>query len=61
MNGQRSVLDENLELQAYGRRKILLLDYYIIIYRGCTHDLLTFCNGSVLELTRGYLVALISK
>ena len=45
----------NVELQVYGRRKIRLHVY------GCTHDLITFCNGSDQDLTQQYRVASILK
>lgn len=46
---QRSALDEggeslNVEPQANGGRKILVL-------KGMTYDLRTFCNGSDMEMT----------
>ena len=49
---QRSALDEggeslNVEPQANGGRKILVLNYFL----GMTHDLRTFCNGSDMEMT----------
>ena len=49
----REAICLNVEPQANGGRKIPLH----IIY-GCTHDLLTFCNGSDMEMTMQYKLRL---